>query len=335
MPTKIAITGAAGFIGSSTIHTFKEDYDIISIDDLSHGSKENIPKSVWDDFYQADLSELSPKDISILFKDVKCVFHFAAISSLPECQRNPGKAYKSNVVATANVLEGARLANVQRVIFASTGALYENMPVEKHKECEFIIRPTLVYPNTKLSAENLCDLYIESYDMDIVTLRYHNVYGYRQNMSRQSPPFTAYVIRELLANKRPILHSNGEQKRDYVYIDDVVDANYRAMVSHEARGMKFNICSGKTISVNELYKLIQQELGSNIKPIFHDSRDFWKRYKELYECDYPLNDSILDLEVNKHTCGDVVRSKHVLKWVTRTKIEFGIRQMIEFIKNDK
>ena len=335
---KVVITGAAGFIGSSLANRLKDECKVVAIDNLSYGCKDNLDPSIK--LYEFDVALDSLEDMTALFFEADVVFHMAAISSLPECQRDPGIAYLHNVVGTANVLEASRRAGVRRVVFSSTGAVYENMPIEEQSE-HIVIKPTsLIYPSTKLASEQLCSSFVKAYGMNIITLRYFNVYGPGQNIKRKSPPFTAYVVRELLAGRRPVLHSDGEQRRDYVYINDVVEANLRAWDTN-AHGMTFNICSGDLVSVRELYNVIHAQLritnlfDRDIEPIYNASDQFWSGYKELYECAFPLKNSLVNREVNKITRGSTLRSEHVLQWTAKTSIGPGLLTVIQEMKDKK
>ena len=235
-----------------------------------------------------------------------------------------------NVGGTTSVLESCRRANVRRVVFASTSAIYENNTDFPSKETDEV-HPTLIYPVSKLCAEEICKSYIANYDMDIVMTRYNNVYGGNQNFSRISPPLTIYIIKKLLDGESPILHSDGNQRRDYVYIDDVNKLNHICMRSKNAPGQIFNVASGMTVSVNYIFSTIAKALNSNIRPIFHTSSKYWNDYPILFE-GRPLQNKVLESEVNKFTLGSINKALYELKWRAETSFEDGIKETIKNFK---
>jgi len=324
---KIVITGGAGFIGSELGFLLsKRDYDVVIIDDLSFGYKENLVRK-GKEFAKFILKDIREEGLEEHFKDAFCIFHFAAISALPVCQSEPGRAISINIAGTANVLEAARRAKARRVVFASTSAIYENnikFPSEENDGVD----PYLIYAVSKFSAEQLCKSFAKVYGMDIVITRYFNVYGPNQDIHRKSPPFTIYVIRELLNNRVPILHSNGEQKRDYVYIDDINSLNILCMEKSNIGGKIFNVASGKTYSVNEIYNIITNILKTNIKPIYKEASHFWDDYPQLMK-GYPIKREILQKEVDKFALGSNKRALEELEWQPLISMEEGIKKLIE------
>ena len=275
--TNVLITGGAGFIGSNLAKKlYKLKYNVTVIDNLSYGNIENlkIDSKLICKFIEDDILN---ENIFKYMKGIDYVFHFAGLVALPTCQSNPKKCIDINVSGFINVLEAARLNDVKRVIFSSTSAIYENNLNFPQNEND-IVNPYLLYSNSKYCCELLINTFRKCYDMDIVIVRYFNVYGIGQNMLRKSPPFMAYVIRELLANRVPQLYSSGEQKRDYINVNDVNELNYYCMIKKEAKNQLFNACTGKSYSVKELYNIISKYLKKNIKPNFNKSENFWKSY---------------------------------------------------------
>ncbi len=333
---KIVITGGAGFIGSELGHRLnKKGYEVILIDNLSFGYIENliIDGKVFGKFILKDIRD-NCQELADIFKDAYCIFHFAAISALPVCQSDPGMAISINVAGTANVLEAARRANARRVVFASTSAIYERNKNFPSKE-EDIADPYLVYSVSKINAEKICKAFSDVYGMNIVITRYYNVYGPNQDSRRKSPPFTIYVIRELLNKRTPVLHSDGTQKRDYVYIEDINDLNILCMEHPKAVGEIFNVASGETYSVNEIYNIISDELKTNIKPVYKDSTKFWQDYSELSNGNYPIKPEVIRDEVNKFTLGDNTKAKEILGWNPSISIREGLRRLIEAAKEQR
>lgn len=327
---KVVITGGAGFIGSNLAYFLaNKGYEVTVVDNFSYGYEENLIRN-GKKFCEIINKDIRDEDLTNVFVGKDFVFHLAAISSLPTCQLKPGDAISINVAGTSNVLEAARKANIKRVIFASTNALYENNLETPFRE-DMLVDPYLIYPISKYLAEQICRSFRRVYNMDIVITRYHNAYGPHQDTKRKSPPLTAYIIRELLAGKTPILHSDGKQKRDYVYIEDINNINFLCMTREEAKGETFNVASGKTYSVNEIYKKIATELDSKIKPVYNDAVKLWDSYPALFEGAYPLNKKILIEEVNKFTLGETKKAKLTLGWEAKISMDEGISMMVSTI----
>ncbi|NJL07124.1 MAG: NAD-dependent epimerase/dehydratase family protein [Methylacidiphilales bacterium] len=266
-----------------------------------------------------------------VFESADTVFHLAAISALPVCQSRPAFAIQSNVTGTANVLEAARRAGVRRVVFASTSAVYET---NKHFPCreDDVTAPRLVYAMSKQQAELLCHGYRDVYGMEIVITRYYNVYGPQQDIHRKSPPFVGYVIRELLSGRVPVLHSDGAQRRDYVYVEDVNALNIACMLNPAAAGNTFNVASGRSYSVIEIYDAISKVLGTDIRPTFRPAAKFWDSYPELFVGPSPIGENVLADEVNKFTLGSTFHAETVLGWRADTSFEDGITSTIRHME---
>ena len=328
MSQKVVITGGAGFIGSKLGYLLSTmGYQVVLIDDLSGGYEDNLIENgkSFGSFVKADIRSA---DILSHFSGASCVFHLAAISALPVCQSEPNRAMDVNVAGTANVLEMARKSDVGRFVFASTSAIYENntnYPCNENDQTD----PHLLYSVSKFAAEQVCKGFSKPYGMEVVTTRYYNVYGPHQDVRRKSPPFVGYVIRELLNNRAPVLHSNGEQKRDYVFIDDVNRLNLLCMTKKEAANKTFNVASGKSYSVNEIYNIISSKIGSFIKPVFRESSKFWDKYPQLYQGKYHIKDECLDKEVNKFTLGSTSYADQTLGWKAEKSIEDGLSETVD------
>lgn len=328
---KIVITGGAGFIGSQLgHHLHQKGHPVVLIDNLEYGYRDNleVDGKKFGSFILGDV--LDPRIWEYL-KDTDALFHFAALSALPVCQNQPQKATEVNVAGTAAMLEAARIHGVRRFLFASTSAVYEEntgtLSEDQH------VTPHLLYSATKQQSEIIVRGYDKVYDLDTVILRFFNVYGPHQDFRRKSPPFTSYIVRELAYGRAPVLHSSGDQSRDYIYLDDLMRLVTSAMDVPAARGQTFNVASGKSHSVKEMYgivaKLLQKE---NISPIYHTAGDFWKAYPELFQGAKPIQRSILEKEVNKNVLGNNNKAKEILGWEPKVSMEEGLQEMVKFIK---
>lgn len=331
MTEKVAITGGAGFVGSNLGYELeKRGYDVLILDDLSYGHLDNLNRN--NDFSGTFKKiDIRTPDLKNYFKDVDYVFHLAGISTLPVCQSEPTNSVDINVNGTVNVLEASRLTNVKRVIFASTAGVYENNTKFPCKEDD-LTDPILTYTLTKSFCEKLCNSYFKLYGLETCVTRYNNVFGPNQDIKRKSPPFVAYVIRELLQDRQPTFFSDGNQKRDYVFIDDVNALNLLCMDHPNAKGQIFNVSSGKAYSVNEIYELITSILKIDTKPIFNDSKSFWDKYPSLFDGTYGIDKKWIEKEVDKFTLSSTKKVEELLGWKAKVSMEDGLKLTIEHAK---
>lgn len=328
---KILITGGAGFIGSQLGHKFhNEGHEVILLDNMSFGHKDNLTINEKK-FGTFILDDIRNKSLFDHCKGVDYVYHFAGIAPLPNCQENPYEAVNVNVAGTANVLEASRVNGVKRVIFASTSAIYEN-----NKQTPFLetdeVSPDLIYATTKRQCELLCNSFTQTCGIETVILRFFNVYGPHQDFQRKQPPLTGYLIREFMSNNAPILHSDGYQKRDYVYIDDLLELCKIVMTHKSASGEIFNVSSGKAISVREIVDIISSNFKNTKKPIYREAYKFWDKYPKLFVGKYPLKKQRLESEVKKFSLGSTSKSKQILNWEANTSFEEGFRKSVEYAK---
>jgi UDP-glucose 4-epimerase len=327
--TKIIITGGAGFIGSQLGRLFvDEGHEVVLIDNMAYGYLDNliVEGKAFGQFLGVDIR--SP-DLVKHFAGADCVFHFAGISALPVCQERPQYAIDVNVGGTANVLEAARLAGVRRLVFASTGAIYENNTQFPSKESD-PVRPSLVYAVSKWQAEHLCRSYGESYGMEIVITRYFNVYGPHQDFMRTSPPLMSYLIREFLHDRQPVLHSDGTQERDCVFVDDVNRLNKLCMTHPRAVGETFNVGSGVATSVRQIAKFLAKALRTDVQPTYRSAANYWDAYPGLFQGKYPLKPEVIEKEVRKYSLCDTTKSRELLGWKAEVTIDDGLARSAQY-----
>lgn len=329
---KILVTGAAGFIGSQLAHVlWQRGEHVVLLDNFSYGLEDNL---IFDDhdfrteILREDVCDRPMLDKLFAEERFDYVYHIAAITPLPDCQVDPGKAVEVNVAGTVNILELARRYGVKKVIFASTSAVYENCTQFPTHE-RGVEHTTLVYSTCKFTAEQFCRSFYESYGLPVTVLRFANVYGPHIDCLRTQPPVAGYIIRELYFDRTPIMHSTGEQRRDFVYVDDLIDLAIRVQVGD---GFDIvNVSTGKTYSINEVYDTIARIMGKeDCPPQRMESSHYWYRYPGLYEGAYRISDKVLDDEVNKHTECDNEHAKEVYGWVPTTSLEEGMRRTVEF-----
>ena len=302
---KVLITGAAGFIGSQLAHRlWKNGDELVLIDNFSFGHEDNLTFDDHDFRKEVIKMDIRDKDgiKSLMEKgDVDYIYNIAGIAPLPDCQLNPTEAIDVNLNGFVNLLENGRRYGVKKVIQASTNAMYENETEFPTREESFKV-PTLIYPNTKYCAERFAQSFCDTYGMNVTCLRFANVYGPHVDCLRKQPPFVAYMVRELYYGRTPVFHSNGEQRRDYIYVDDLIDL---AIAVRESKGFDaVNVSSNTNYSVNEMYKLAEDIMGKHIKAEYADDAHYWERYPELYEGKYPIKKEILNHEINKYSLCD-------------------------------
>lgn len=328
---KILVTGGAGFIGSQLGFYLldKGHHQVTLLDNLKYGYLDNLVKDgkTFPNFICMDIRN---QKLETLMQGFDIVFHLAGISSLPECQNNPGEAYSTNTAGTAHVLEAARRNNIKRVIFSSTNAIYENETIFPSEESTDP-KPTLIYPLTKKNAEDICQSFRKIYAMDIVILRFFNVYGPHMDYQRPNPPLVSYIIKCLLKKESPILHSSGKQARDMIYVSDILSICKKVMTNPKAKNEVFNVGSGTTTTVREVYDYIAKAFGiTNIRPQYRASELLWEKYPKLFSKKYPLGSKILKKEVNKYTLASIKKAKKMLGWSPTVPIEDGLRLTVQY-----
>lgn len=267
-PKSVLVTGVAGFIGGNFVRKFKEELPstkIIGLDDFSNSSKDTVPPGVV--FYQGSIAD--PVILDKIFSEhaPEYVFNFAAKSSVPLSVDQPVATTDDNVSGTVNLFKKAADYRVKRVIHSSSSAVYGTAKKLPTKESENIPDPVSPYGAQKLAIEPFAKIFGQLYGLDVVCLRYFNVFGPGQ---RGSSPYSTVVSAWLEAlyfpeNKKAVIFGDGLNRRDFCYVDDVVDANIACMSSaKEFRGEVFNIGSGEYISVNKVQELIEKHTGKKL-----------------------------------------------------------------------
>jgi UDP-glucose 4-epimerase len=263
---RILVTGGCGFIGSRIVETLHERNEVTVIDNLISGQKENI-QGMGIRFYEKDVRDPS---LEKFFKGVNIVFHEAAHTYVDESVQRPIYNVEVNICGTVNVLEACRKMDVEKLVFASSSAVYYNPTTPRPIKESHHLNPTSPYGINKMAAERFCKIYNSLYELKTVCLRYFNVYGPR------GYPYSDVVsifINNVINRQPIIIDGDGEQTRDFIYLDDVVRANVLASQSRKAVGKALNVGTGRPISINQLAALIKSYGNAeNIKLIHRQPR---------------------------------------------------------------
>jgi len=268
---KYLITGGAGFIGSNIASVLIEKGDEVRIlDNFSSGRQENIdslPGSV--DVIEGDIRDYWTVVDAV--REIDYVLHQAALPSVPRSVKNPLTSNQVNIDGTMNVLEAARHAGVKKFVMASSSAVYgESEELPKHEG--MVPSPLSPYAVTKLTAEYYLKVYCELYNFPTVALRYFNIFGPRQDPGSEYAAVVPKFITAFLTGKQPTVFGDGEQSRDFTYIDNCVQANILAATNDKIVGDVFNVACGGQFTLNELLDSLREIIGVDTPAIYAEAR---------------------------------------------------------------
>ena len=259
------ITGAAGFLGSALAnHLVQQGHQVRGLDDLSAGDRAALSPEVL--FTRGDVRD-RPK-LWTLLQDVDCVYHLAARVSVPESVLYPREYNDVNVGGTVALMEALRDVGVRRVVLTSSGAVYGHQPTQPLHE-GMMPHPRSPYAVSKLAAEHYVRTIGELWGIETVVLRVFNAYGPGQHLPPAHPPVIPNFLYQALHHGTLVVHGDGSQTRDYVFIDDVVDALTAAATAPQAAGEIINVGSGQEISVRELVALVLKTTGSRAEVVYN------------------------------------------------------------------
>jgi len=271
LSAKVLVTGGAGFIGSHISEALtKRCYEVTVLDDLSSGKIENIRSLIAQqkiEFIQGSITDI--KLLQQLCKGTRYVFHLAAIASVPRSIEMPEITHVINTTGTLNVLLAARDNGVSQVIYSSSSSVYGDSPILPKTET-MIPDPQSPYAVTKLTGEYYCSVFQRVFNLRTTVLRYFNVYGIRQDPYSQYAAVIPKFIDSIRHNNPPIIYGNGEQTRDFIFVDDVAAINILC-AEKELTGI-INVGQGQQTSLNELSQLILLTMQSNLKPTYVQPR---------------------------------------------------------------
>ncbi len=268
---KCLVTGGAGFIGSHLSSILvRQGHTVTILDDLSTGHLSNV-EDIPHIFVRGDVSDRST--VVDVVKENEAVFHLAAIASVPKTLEDPIRSHQVNLEGTLNVLEACRQTGCKRVIFASSAAVYGLEPLTPTDESS-APRPGSPYALEKLSSELYLKLYSELFSLDTVALRFFNVYGPKQD---PSSPYSGVLslFKKRLSQGDPVtIYGDGEQSRDFVYVEDVARALLCALTVPNPRGLVCNVARGQSVTINEIYTMMSRamKLDPVPKPTYQPAR---------------------------------------------------------------
>ena len=270
---KAIVTGGAGFIGSNLVDKLiTQGTEVIILDNLSTGKKENInPKAT---FYNVDISKLNEQDYE-LFKGVDIVFHLAALARVQPSIKDPITFNEININGTLNVLFASHKAGVKKVVYSASSSAYGDATIFPTSE-DHPTNPLSPYGLQKYVGEQYCKMFSEVYGLDTVSLRYFNVYGERMNLEGAYCLVLGIFAQKMLEGKPLTINNDGEQRRDFTYVQDVVDANILAAIHPEKLlGEVFNIGNGKEFTVNEIADMLggEKQYGNKVIEPFRTLAD--------------------------------------------------------------
>lgn len=263
--TRYLVTGGAGFIGSNIVDRLvREENEVVVVDDFSTGKRENLAHVM--DRIQLIETDICDRDMMrSACKGVDCVFHQAAIPSVPRSVADPLGCNRAAVDGTLSVLLAARDEGVSRVVGASSSSVYGESPeLPKHEGMP--VDPLSPYAVGKLTAERYAAVFTRVYGLETVSLRYFNVYGPRQDPHGDYAAVIPKFISLILSGKKLTIYGDGSQSRDFTFVEDVVEANLLASLAPGASGRAFNIGGGKRVTLNEVVAMLGEVLGTEVAP---------------------------------------------------------------------
>lgn len=309
MPTAL-VTGVAGFIGSNLADTLlNRGYDVHGVDNFATGREQNLEPLRDTDRFSFEEADIRNADaMASATKDVDYVFHQAAVPSVPRSVDDPVTTTDANCTGTATVIDAARNADVDSVVVASSSSIYgttEQLPkVESMTE-----QPESPYALSKYYTEKFTLQASELYDIDTAALRYFNIFGPRQDPNGDYAAVIPKFISLLLDGEQPIIYGDGEQSRDFTFIDNAVQANILAAES-DVSGEAFNVGCGGRVTVNELVDALNDLLGRDIDPIYDDPRPG-------------------DI---RHSHADIAKAEDLLGYDPSVDFEAGLEQTIPYYR---
>jgi UDP-N-acetylglucosamine/UDP-N-acetylgalactosamine 4-epimerase len=310
------VTGGAGFIGSNIVeYLLKYNAGKVRVlDNLATGFEQNLNAFIKHknfEFQQGDICSIA--DCHKAMEGVHYVFHQAALGSVPRSIENPIATNNANVNGFLNILIAARDAKVNRLVYASSSSVYGDSQALPKME-EKIGKPLSPYAVSKLVNEQYADIFAKTYGMEIVGLRYFNIFGPRQNPKGAYAAAIPLFMDAILKNTSPFINGDGEQTRDFTFVENAVQANIKAMfaIDKSVSPDVFNIAVGERVSVNQLYEILRKIAGSNVYPTHRAERAGDVR----------------------NSLADISKAEKKLNFTPTVKCEEGLKITFDWFKNN-
>jgi len=307
--SKFLVTGGAGFIASHIVERLVKDGHVVRVlDNLFSGKKENISAVLKDiEFINGDIRDFEA--VKKATEGMDYVLHHAALRSVPGSFKNPEEYNEVNIAGTLNLLKASVNNNIKRFVFASSSAIYGDTDKSPQRESDL---PRLISPYAlnKLAGEYYCRIFSHSYGLETVSLRYFNVFGPKQAPDDEYAGVVPKFIICMLNNQAPPIYGTGKQSRDFVYIDNIVEANILAASQKGLKCEVVNIGCGRADTILELVKVLNSLMNKSLKPIF----------------DKPRPGDVL------RTLSDISLAKKVLGYKTKIDLKEGLRRTISWFQ---
>lgn len=303
---RILITGGAGFIGSHLVDAYiKAKHKVVVVDNLSTGKKQNLNKKA--SFYNCDITNKKEIGLIISRENPDIISHHAAQTKISKSVENPQLDEDINIRGLLNILKSAKKIRTKRIIFASSGgAIYGDEQVLPTSE-DARARPISPYGVSKRAGELYLDSYFKMFNLPYLSMRYANVYGPKQNQDSEGGVIAIFILK-ILKNESPTIHGDGSYTRDFIFIEDVVKANLKALETDYSGAV--NIGSGIETSIFHIFKMIKRNIGSRLTP----------NYKS----------SIIGEQ--KNSALDTKFAENILGWKSLTNLEEGIAKTTNWYK---
>jgi nucleoside-diphosphate-sugar epimerase len=308
------ITGVAGFIGSSLAHALVEQgHTVQGVDNLSTGNLDNLA-DIRDQvsFQQMDIQDA--QGMKEACQGVDVILHQAALASVPRSVKDPVASHESNINGTLNLLIAARDAGVRRLVYAASSSAYGDQPTQPKQE-DMLPRPLSPYAVQKLTCEYYIQSFYRTYGLEGVCLRYFNIFGPRQAADSPYSGVIAQFTYKMMAGETPTIFGDGLTSRDFNYIDNAVSANLLAATapSEVATGRVFNIGTGRSVTLNEVYAAIAAQIGFTAKPNYGPPRQG-------------------DI---KHSLADISRASNELGYQPKAQFHEGLQKTVAWYLEGK
>ena len=305
------MTGGAGFIGSNICkELIRQGCFVRVVDNLLTGKKSNLADVINKvDFIQADMGDAEVAQSAM--KDIDVVLHQGALPSVPRSVDDPAASHRHCVDATFTLLLVARDVGIKRFVFAASSSAYGDTPTLPKVET-MPPNPLSPYAVGKLVGEYYCSVFYQVYGLETISLRYFNVFGPHQDPASQYAAAIPAFVTAILKDKPPTVYGDGEQSRDFTYIDNVIEANLLAARAKQTKGEVINVACGEAVTVNEIIAMINDSVGKNIKPAYTDPRPG-------------------DV---KHSLADITLAEKIIGYKSKVPFKQGLQRAIDWYREN-